>query len=84
MNVAKDRQTRMLELQDENSNMLEVAQREREKQWSNEVRQMQLAAEMTETTGHQYQEQRMVEHLPRTTSYHQRIRTEFSCRDEHP
>ena len=35
MNVANELQTRMLMLQDENSNMLEVAQREREKEWSN-------------------------------------------------
>ena len=63
MGVANDLQMRMLELQDENRNMLEEAQREREKQWSNEVRQMQLTDEITESTGHQYQEQRMVEHL---------------------
>ena len=50
-------------LQDENSNMLKVAQREREKQWSSEVHQMQLADEVAETTGHQYLEIRMVDHL---------------------
>ena len=63
MNVANELQTRMLMLQDENSNMLEVAQRERQKQWSSEVHQMQLADEVAETTGHQHQEKRMVEHL---------------------
>ena len=42
MNVANELQMKMLLLRDENSNMLEVAQREREKQWSNEVHQMQL------------------------------------------
>ena len=63
MNVASELQTRMLMLQDENSDMLEVAQREREKQWSSEVHQMQLADEVAETTGHQYQGKRMVDHL---------------------
>ena len=43
--------------------MLEVAQRERDRQWNSETRQMQLADEMAENTGHQYQEIRMVEHL---------------------
>ena len=62
MNVANELM-RMLMLQDKNSNMLEVAQREREKQWSSEVRQVQLADEIAETTGHQRQEKRMVEHL---------------------
>lgn len=36
----------MSELQDENSNMLEVAQKERERQWNSEVHQMQLADEI--------------------------------------
>ena len=65
MKTSSDLQSRMLEVQDENSNMFEVAQREREreKQWNSEVQQMQLADEITETTGHQYQEKRMVERL---------------------
>ena len=62
MNAANELQTRMLMPQDENSNMLEVAQREREGQWSSEV-QMQLADEIAETTGHQHREKRMIEHL---------------------
>ena len=48
MSVADELQTKMLMLQDENSNMLEVAQREREKQWSTEVRHMILTNEAAE------------------------------------
>ena len=39
INVANQFQLRTLELQDENSNMLEVAQRERERQWDSEMHQ---------------------------------------------
>ena len=63
MNVADELQTKMLMLQDENSNMLEVAQREREKQWSTEVSHIILTNEAAESTDHQYQEKRMIENL---------------------
>ena len=65
MNVASELQMKMLMLQDENSNMLEVAQREREKQWNSEVRHMILTNEAAESIDHQYQEKRMVKHLRR-------------------
>lgn len=54
---------RRLELQDETGNMLEVAQRERERQSSSEMQQRQLVDEVMETSGQQNQEQGMVEHL---------------------
>ena len=63
MSVADELRTKMLMLQDENSNMLGVAQREREKQWSAEVRHLILTNEAAEHIDHQYQEKRMIEHL---------------------
>ena len=63
IDVANGLQIRMLELQDESNNMLEVAQKERARQWNSKVHQIQLADQIAETTGHQYQEQKMVERL---------------------
>ena len=63
MNVADELQTKMLMLQDENSNMLEIAQREREKQWSTEMRHTVLTNEAAESSDQHYQEKRMIEYL---------------------
>ena len=43
--------------------MLEIAQREREKQWKSEMRRMVLTNEAAASTDHRYQEKRAVEHL---------------------
>ena len=43
--------------------MLEIAQREREKQWKSEIHHMVLTNEAAASTHHRYQEKRMVKHL---------------------